>query len=168
LLKHADRVSVACQAQLVNVIAPILTQPGGPAWAQTIFHPFALTARYAGQQVLRVEPIAATYDTARHADVPVVDATATLDADGAIALFAVNRSPEPTPLRVDIGALSQCSVVKHSAVYDADVNARNTAEDPHRVRPRELAGAGVQDGVLAAMLPPVSWNLIRLTPAPAV
>jgi alpha-N-arabinofuranosidase len=168
LLKHADRVSVACQAQLVNVIAPILTQPGGPAWAQTIFHPFALTARYAGQQVLRVEPIAPTYDTKRHNDVPVVDATATLDADGAIALFAVNRSPEATPLRVNIGALPTCSMVAHSAIYDTDVNARNTAQDPQRVRPRELPGAAVDDGVLTAMLPPVSWNLIRLAPAIAV
>ena len=44
LMQHADRVSMACQAQLVNVIAPITTRPGGPAWRQTIFHPFALTA----------------------------------------------------------------------------------------------------------------------------
>src|SRR5262249_47321512 len=41
LLRHCDRVSVACQAQLVNVIAPIVAEPGGPAWRQTIFHPFA-------------------------------------------------------------------------------------------------------------------------------
>ena len=47
LLRHSDRVTAACQAQLVNVIAPIMTEPGGPAWRQTIFHPFALTARLA-------------------------------------------------------------------------------------------------------------------------
>ncbi len=45
LLRHSDRVTAACQAQLVNVIAPIRTEPGGPAWRQTIFHPFALTSR---------------------------------------------------------------------------------------------------------------------------
>jgi alpha-N-arabinofuranosidase len=42
LLRHSDRVTAACQAQLVNVIAPIRSEPGGPAWRQTIFHPFAL------------------------------------------------------------------------------------------------------------------------------
>ena len=47
LMQHTDRVAMACQAQLVNVIAPIMTAPGGPAWRQTIFHPFALTSRYA-------------------------------------------------------------------------------------------------------------------------
>ena len=41
LLNHADRVKSACLAQLVNAIAPIMTETGGPAWRQTIFHPFA-------------------------------------------------------------------------------------------------------------------------------
>ena len=47
LLNHSDRVRVACQAQLVNVIAPIMTEPGGPAWRQSIFYPMALTAERA-------------------------------------------------------------------------------------------------------------------------
>jgi alpha-N-arabinofuranosidase len=47
LLKHSDRVTAACQAQLVNTIGSIRCEPGGPAWRQSIFHPFALTARHA-------------------------------------------------------------------------------------------------------------------------
>lgn len=46
LLRHADRVTVACLAQLVNVIAPIMTEPGGAAWRQTTFFPFAQAAKY--------------------------------------------------------------------------------------------------------------------------
>ena len=38
-LRNADRVKIACMAQLVNVIAPIMTRPGGGAWAQTIYWP---------------------------------------------------------------------------------------------------------------------------------
>ena len=56
LLRHADRVKIGCLAQLVNVIAPIRTEPGGPAWRQTIFHPFALTSRYGRGTVLRPMP----------------------------------------------------------------------------------------------------------------
>lgn len=37
LLRHADRVKVACLAQLVNVIAPIMTRTGGPALAADNF-----------------------------------------------------------------------------------------------------------------------------------
>ncbi|MBP0650310.1 hypothetical protein J8J40_25005, partial [Mycobacterium tuberculosis] len=53
LLNHADRVKCACLAQLVNVIAPIMTETGGPAWRQTIFWPFAQMARHGNGTVLR-------------------------------------------------------------------------------------------------------------------
>ena len=67
LLRHADRVHIACLAQLANAIAPIMTEPGGAAWRQTIFYPFALTAAYARDgMVLRVEPESPTIETARY------------------------------------------------------------------------------------------------------
>src|SRR6266568_1777948 len=53
LLSHADRVAIACQAQLANVIAPIRTEPGGPAWRQTTFYPFAQAAKLALGTALR-------------------------------------------------------------------------------------------------------------------
>lgn len=165
LLKHADRVTIGCMAQLVNVLGPIRTEPGGPAWAQTIFHPFALTARHAGQQVLRVEPVGPTYSTKRYDDVPVVDATATIDAEGAIALFAVNRAPEPTAIRVGGAALTRLDRVGHTAVHDADRHAVNTAAEPDRVGPRQVDGAALERGTLHVTLPPVSWNMIRILPS---
>jgi alpha-N-arabinofuranosidase len=149
-------------AQLVNVLGPIRTEHDGPAWAQTIFHPFALTARHAGQQVLRVEPAGPTYSTKRYDDVPVVDATATIDAEGVIALFAVNRASEPTTIRVGGAALTQLARVGHTAVHDADWQAVNTAAEPERVRPRQVVGTALERGTLHATLPPVSWNMIRI------
>src|SRR5205823_13950343 len=53
LLNHADRVKAACLAQLVNAIAPIMTETGGRAWRQTIFHPFAQMSRFGRGRVLR-------------------------------------------------------------------------------------------------------------------
>ena len=61
LLSHADRVTMACLAQLVNVIAPISTRR--PAWRQTIFHPFALTARYAAGTVLQTAVVIDAVET---------------------------------------------------------------------------------------------------------
>ncbi|MFP3670429.1 alpha-L-arabinofuranosidase C-terminal domain-containing protein, partial [Priestia sp. SIMBA_032] len=77
LLKHADRVKSASLAQLVNVIAPIMTEPGGPAWKQTTFFPFAATAAHGRGTALRVHVASATYDTERFGAVPLVDAVAT-------------------------------------------------------------------------------------------
>jgi alpha-N-arabinofuranosidase len=96
LLRHADRVGVACLAQLVNVIAPIRTEPGGAAWTQSIFEPFAQVAAAARGDVLRVEPRVGTYAT-ELGDVPLVDATATYDEEtGDLALVLVNRSDHAT------------------------------------------------------------------------
>src|SRR5215468_6739631 len=67
LLNHADRVKAACLAQLVNVIAPIMTETGGPAWRQTIFHPFAHFSRMGRGCVLRAEIDSPTY-AARYND----------------------------------------------------------------------------------------------------
>src|SRR3954452_16432692 len=86
LLRHSDRVHVACQAQLVNVIAPIRAEPAGPAWRQTIFHPFALTARLARGEVLRTEVAAPTQRTGRFGEVPVIDAVATRDDGETVVL----------------------------------------------------------------------------------
>ncbi|MEE2043949.1 alpha-L-arabinofuranosidase C-terminal domain-containing protein, partial [Nocardiopsis tropica] len=108
LLRHSDRVTAASQAQLANVIAPIMTEPGGPAWRQTIFHPFALTAASASGRVLRAEVAAPLQDTARYGGVPVVDAAVTHDeATGAAALFVVNRSvDQPVALDADLRGLA--------------------------------------------------------------
>ena len=92
LLRHADRVKIGCLAQLVNVIAPIMTEPGGPAWRQTSFHPFALTSRHGRGTVLRVEPESPRHETTDHGEVPLLDAVAVQQDEGGVVLFAVNRS----------------------------------------------------------------------------
>ena len=83
----------AALAQLVNVIAPIMTEPGGPAWRQSIFFPFATTSRLARGAALDVRLEAPVYGTATYGDVPLVDAVATYDAEsGTTSVFVVNRS----------------------------------------------------------------------------
>jgi alpha-N-arabinofuranosidase len=163
LLRHSDRVTCACLAQLVNTIAPIRTEPAGAAWRQTIFYPFALTARHARGEVLRVEPTAPTYSTSLYGDAPVLDATATRDPDsGDITIFAVNRSQhEPVQLNVNTAALDPVVVQEAVALTGPDPSAANTEHDPNRVIPTPLH-AEAQQGTLGVQLPPVSWACIRL------
>jgi alpha-N-arabinofuranosidase len=99
LLNHADRVPVACLAQLVNVIAPIMTEPGGEAWRQPTFHPFATTARLARGEALELRVSSPSITTKAHGEVPAVTAAATL-SDGAVALFLTNRSAEPVEVEL--------------------------------------------------------------------
>ncbi|MBX9395346.1 alpha-N-arabinofuranosidase [Streptomyces sp. TRM72054] len=163
LLRHADRVTVACLAQLVNVIAPIMTEPGGPAWRQTTFFPFAQASKYGRGEVLDVRVDAPTYVTQKYGETPLLHATAVRADDGSVTVFAVNRDrTNPLPLEVALGALDVTRVVEHSALADADPDARNTLTDPDRVTPHSVDGTTVEDGRLTAVLEPLSWNVIRL------
>ncbi|MGW7078159.1 arabinosylfuranosidase ArfA [Streptomyces sp. NPDC054866] len=163
LLRHADRVAVACLAQLVNVIAPILTEPGGPAWRQTTFFPFAQASRHGRGQVLDVRVDSPEHATPKFGDVPLLHATAVRADDGTVTVFAVNRSQsEPLPLEVALHGLELTTVIEHSALADADPGARNTLAEPERVTPHGVTGTAVQDGTLHAVLEPLSWNVIRL------
>jgi alpha-N-arabinofuranosidase len=166
LLRHSDRVAVACQAQLVNVIAPMMTEPGGPAWRQTTFHPFAATSRYAAGDVLRPSVDAPSYETERFGEVPLLDAVATRDDAGAV-LFVVNRSLDaPVQLAVDTAPLGRVSVVECLQLADDDRHASNTAAEPDRVRPRSVSLAPPDErGHLGVPLPPVSWTMVRLARA---
>ena len=169
LLRHNDRIGAACQAQLVNAIAPIRAEPTGPAWRQSTFHPFALTSRLAQGQVLQVAVQSPTYDTAKYGTVKTLDAVATHDAEsGDLAVFVVNRhQSEAVALDVALRAFgSGFTVLEAWTISDDDLAAVNTQDDPDRVVPRPTPLAAVIDGSLQAELPPVSWTAIRLGPTP--
>jgi alpha-N-arabinofuranosidase len=164
LIKHADRVTSASLAQLVNVIAPIMTEPGGPAWRQTTFFPFAITSRLAQGDALELKLDAPTYETAKYGEVSLVDAVATHDAStGRTAVFLVNRGQdESVALTVDLGSLGEVSVLETHTLADDDVYAKNTLAEPERVAPRPNDTVRVDGGELTVTLPPVSWTAIAL------
>ncbi|HSM45974.1 MAG TPA: alpha-N-arabinofuranosidase, partial [Acidimicrobiia bacterium] len=137
LLRNADRVAAACLAQLVNAIAPIRAEPGGPAWRQTTFFPFAQTAALARGDVLSVTTDAPSYHSEQHGEAPVVDAVATHDSEtGEVALFVVNRSTrEEVSLSVTSAAYPTLLSVEHTVLADNDITATNSAEQPERVVP---------------------------------
>jgi alpha-L-arabinofuranosidase len=164
LLRHADRVTSAAMSMLVNVIAPITTEPGGPAWRQATYFPFALTSRLAQGVALDVRVHSDSYETAELGAVPLVDAVVTHDADqGRAAVFLVNRSlTESAPVTVNLQALGDVSVLDAQMISDADFYARNTQDDPDRVGLKPNRSAAVEGGTLTVTLPPVSWTAVAL------
>src|SRR3712207_5134821 len=131
LMRHADRVRIACIAQLVNVIPPIRTLDGGPAWRQTTYFPFMHAARYGRGRVLRVEPECRTYDARGERGVPLVEATPVQDEDaGAVPVYAVNRREAALPLEVALRELEGVPLPEPLVLPEDDVDASNTAEQP--------------------------------------
>ena len=164
LLKHADRVTSASLAQLVNVIAPIMTEPGGATWRQTTFFPFAVTSRLAVGVALEVKLESDTYLTKTYGEVCTVDAVATHDAaTGKTAIFLVNRSQSaPTTVTIDVSQLGPVSISETHTLSDDDIYARNTLADQQRVALHPNESATIADHTLTITLPAVSWTAIAL------
>ena len=165
LLRHADRVTSANMAQLVNVIAPIMTEPGGPSWRQTTFFPFATTSRLARGASLDVALSCPGHDTAALGEVDLVDAVATWDATtGSGAVFLVNRDEQrPTRVTIDVSSLPVSRITECTTLSDADPFACNTIDEPERVRPVPNTTAELSGGRVTVVLPPVSWTALALT-----
>ncbi|MEO5921166.1 MAG: alpha-N-arabinofuranosidase [Pseudolysinimonas sp.] len=165
LLRRADRVTSASLAQLVNVIAPIMTEPGGPAWRQTTFFPFAETSRLAQGESLDVSLTSDRYDTEVYGTVNVVDAAATHDADsGSTSVFLVNRSQDvAATVTMDVAALPATAVATALTLADNDVYAKNTLADQNRVGLVPNDSVTVEAGTLTITLPPVSWTALSLS-----
>ena len=182
LLRHGDRVSMANLAQLVNVIAPIRSEPAGPAWRQTTFHPFERTARFARGEILAVDVSGApVVETQKYGAVPVVDAAATRDGDD-VVLFLVNRSTtDELALSVEIPDVVGLALVDAETLTvpdGLDRHASNSATEPARVGLVPLAGVEVSSesgaaaaagsAAVSATLPALSWSIIRLAATAAV
>jgi alpha-N-arabinofuranosidase len=165
LMNNADRVKTACLAQLVNAIGAIRTEPNGPAWRQTIFHPFAIAARLARGRVLRPAITSPVREGRLHPEMPYLVASATHDeAAGRIAIFALNRHlSEEMDLRVDLrGMRHGHTLVETVELHHHDMKASNTQLAPETVRPRAHGEVELEQDGLRARLKPGSWNVFVL------
>ena len=163
-LHHADRIKVACLAQLVNVIAPIMTRLGGGAWAQTIYYPLLHASAFGRGVALRPVTESPVYDCEDYEGVPVMDAAAVLAEDGSVTIFAVNRDmQEDVLLQADLRDFGGLKVAEHIVLHHDDVKAINTEEHPDTVAPTAGDAGKLDGGKLEICLPALSWNVIRLT-----
>ena len=162
LLRNADRVKIACLAQLVNVIAPIMTRNGGGCWAQTIYYPFMHASKYGRGTALRPIVHTPVYDCSDYEGVPVLDTMATLADDGSLTVFCVNRDlSEDCLLSLDLRAFGDLMMTEHIVLHHDDVKAVNTEENPDNVAPFALPLTQPDGGKAEIRLPALSWNVLR-------
>ncbi len=166
-VKNADRVKIACLAQLVNVIAPIMTEKNGGAWRQTIFYPFKDASTYGRGTVLRCPVTVDKYDLREFCDVPYLDAVGVHNAEKKeITIFAVNRNlKEAINLEAEIAGFGKVNLVEHRLICNEDLNACNSVKE-EKVKPVVQTGGSLEGGEggmrLNINLPSASWNVIRL------
>ncbi len=164
-LRRADRVKIACIAQLVNVIAPIMTQEGGPAWKQSIYYPLYFASRFGRGMSLRLAVDCPTYDSPDVGGVPFIDIAGVHGDDGGVVLFAINRHLEETlDLNIDLQSFPTMKVADHRRIAGGDLRRINSAHDQLSIVPETVSDSRVDGSRLTASLPPLSWQMIRLTP----
>ena len=163
LLRHADRVKIACLAQLVNVIAPIMTSDTS-CWRQTIYYPYWLTGKYGQGVVLQTQVDSPTYQNKKYGTVPFIDCvTVYNDDDDELVIFAVNKDlKEDITLSMDLRQFAAFRVIEHVTMQDEDLYAVNTEENPNRIIPAICTESCVENNSLKAVLKHKSWNMIRL------
>ncbi|WP_370656261.1 arabinosylfuranosidase ArfA [Paenibacillus pedocola] len=164
LLKHADRVKMACIAQLINVIAPIMTENGGPLWLQTTYYPYMHASVYGRGTVLHPLITSPKYDSKSFTDVPYLEAVSVYNEElGEVTVFAVNRHlSEGLELAVDLRSFGATTVLQHTVLEHEDIYAANTRQNPGTVLPHDRGNASAEGGRVSALLPKASWNVIRL------
>jgi len=177
LLNHADRVKSACLAQLVNAIAPIMTETGGPAWRQSIFYPFRDMSRLGRGRVLRTRVSSPTYSTVYYdprgtselrfpmPDVPYLKLSVVDNVEeGTVTLFALNRNLEETlTVETQVRGFGALSLDEAHELRHSDLKATNTKDRPDEIRPAPLQGVEITGDRVRARLAPASWNVIRLS-----
>lgn len=163
LLRSANVVKIACMAQLVNTIAPIMTEPNGRAWLQTIYYPFLYASRFGRGVSLQIGIQGPAYDCAAGTNIPFIDAAATLCEDESeLTLFLVNRSlSQAQECRIVFQNDIRPQIKEWTALCDFTPDAVNTAERSP-VLPKPLDAYHTGNGELSLSVPAFSWNVVRL------
>jgi alpha-N-arabinofuranosidase len=161
-IRNADLVKVACLAQLVNVIAPILTKRDALV-KQAIYHPFVMIAQHARGRSLSPRIDGPTYKAGKRGDVPALDVAVTHDTDrGEACAVLINRDPSRAiDATLDFADQRVTRVIGLDTLHHNDLKATNTWEHPERVKPK-AGKATVAQGGLRIRLPGPSLAVVRL------
>ena len=161
---------MACLAQIVNVIAPLVTNE--KTIRQTIYYPYAWALQYARGRVLDLQVESETYPIkadglgasfARTDDVPFVDVVATDNPQHSqVCVFMLNRDLQnERELVLDWRDATPSRVIACDTLTGPDLKAVNTFANPRQVVPRPLNPPKVGTA-MTFKLPARSYTVARI------
>ena len=176
LIRHSDRVKLACLAQLVNVIAPLMTDESG-VLRQTIYYPYAWALKYARGNALSLAPAGPSYEVGQLGrpieqggrvmpglgQVPYLDVVGTFDPESkTAALFMLNRDLErPREIEITWQNVTPTRVTDCQMITGNDLKAANTFEAPKRVVPQPLESPKV-GSKMTLQVPARSYTVMQV------
>ena len=162
LMRNADRVKLACLAQLINVIAPIMTDANG-ILRQTIYYPYSWALQFARGVVLDLLVESSTYEVSGLDQVGHLDVAGSLDrGDGKLCLFILNRDLSKShDVEVVWEDAAPARVISASVLTGDDLKASNTFAAPKRVVPQSFAAPAVGGAKTKFEVPAHSYTVIQ-------
>ena len=176
LIRHSDRVKVACLAQLVNVIAPIMTNENG-ILQNTIYYPYSWALKYGRGKALSLVAEGPGYEVdslgapVEAGGVPIpgfgkvnyLDVVATLSDDGKTSNFLVlNRDLQnEQELEINWHDLTPSGVKTFETITGNDLKALNTFAEPKKVVPQNLDAPKVGTK-MSVKFPARSYSVLSL------
>ena len=163
-IRRSNVVKIACIAQLVNVIAPIMTDPKGAAWRQTIYYPYYFASIYGRGTALHLSVKCPGYDADVADNVPYIDVSAVHNEEEAmLTFFAVNRhASETLEVEINLQGFAAAKLSDHQVMTHASLEAVNTSADQNNVAPQKGSGAKIDGTTLKVQLPPYSYQMLRV------
>lgn len=161
-LRKSDVLKIACIAQIVNIIAPILTTRDAML-KQTIYYPLLLFSRLANGDALDLAVKAPMYHTDKFGDMPLLDVSASYNSEtDNHALFIVNRSQtESLPVDIIWQDVAPQQILSVHQVAGDDPKATNSYENPDIITAQTVASPTLSDNATTLMLPPLSFTAIE-------
>ncbi|MDC7126071.1 MAG: alpha-N-arabinofuranosidase [Spirochaetales bacterium] len=162
LINNSDNIKIACMAQLVNVIAPIMTTPKGESWLQTIYYPFLYTSQNGRGTAMKLKLDCDKYSCKTGKNIPVIDCAAVLSKDQKhLNIFIINKELEKnTKCVISLNGFKTSAEAKH-ILLSAEPDAINTLKESP-VYPKNYKDVKLSDGKAELYMLPASWNMISL------
>ncbi len=162
LIRNSDRVKLACLAQLINVIAPIMTNSDG-LFRQTTYYPYSWALQFARGAALNVLVESSTYEVKGMDPVPHLDAAASHNpADGSVTLFILNRDLQKShDVEVVWEDRPPSRVLTTSLLTGDDLKAVNSFQSPQRVAPQPFAKPTTTNNRTKFEVPPRSYTMLQ-------
>ena len=162
LMRNADRITIACLAQLVNVIAPLVTNAKG-VLRQTIYYPYSWALQWARGNVLNMLVESPTYEVSDMGEVPYLDVAGTLNpGDGKVSLFILNRDlTKARGVEINWQNNAPAKLLNSTILTGTDLKAFNSFEAPRRVAPQVFDKPGTVGGRTKFEVPARSYTVIQ-------
>ena len=162
LLNNCDAVRMACLAQLVNVIAPVMTQKGGGTFRQTSFYPFCYLSNHARGETVRAISDTDTFEN-MFGSARCVNEAITHDRAGReVCVSLCNYAQDAREVALELRSFGALTAAEYVEMTCPDLFAVNSFEQPDRVIPHKKDVPAVRGGANVSLtLPPMSWSFLK-------